>query len=132
MVKRVYEFGPFRVDVSNRLIMRDNEPVQVTPKAFDTLLVLLESHGRVIEKEEMMRLIWPDTFVEEANLAVNISQIRKALGERDDGGQYIETVPRRGYRFASVVREIIDEPGEALLRDRLKRRAVAVEGADQN
>jgi len=108
MDKRIYKFGPFRVDVAERLLLRAGDPVQVTPKSFDTLLVLIENRGRVLGKKEMMSLIWPDTFVEEANLAVNISQLRKALGERDGGGQYIETVPRRGYRFASPVIEAVE------------------------
>ncbi|HWP44520.1 MAG TPA: alpha/beta fold hydrolase, partial [Blastocatellia bacterium] len=127
MIKRVYEFGPFRVDVAERMLLRDGYPVQITPKVFDTLLVLIENRGRVLEKEEMMRLIWPATFVEEANLAVNISQLRKVLGEREDGGQYIETVPRRGYRFASSVRDIIDEPGDLIIRERIKKRFLVEE-----
>jgi len=83
------------------MLMRDGEPVPLTPKALETLLVLVENSGHVLHKDELMKKLWPDTFVEEANLAVNISSLRKTLGEKPNGGQYIETVPRRGYRFAA-------------------------------
>jgi DNA-binding winged helix-turn-helix (wHTH) protein/pimeloyl-ACP methyl ester carboxylesterase/class 3 adenylate cyclase len=127
MIKRIYEFGPFQLDAAERLLLRGGDPVQVTPKAFDTLLVLIESSGHVLEKEEMMRLIWPDTFVEDANLAVNISQLRKALGEREGGGQYIETVPRRGYRFTSSVRELIHDTSEDIVRELVKKNPLVEE-----
>jgi pimeloyl-ACP methyl ester carboxylesterase/DNA-binding winged helix-turn-helix (wHTH) protein len=103
--KRVYEFGPYRLDLAARLLFRDKERLSITPKAFDILVALIENRGRMIAKEELMRIVWPDTFVEQANLAVTISLVRKVLGERPDGGQYIETMPRRGYRFAAVVKE---------------------------
>src|SRR5262245_44088805 len=102
-IKKLYKFGPFRLDAGERALFRDNQPVSLTPKAFDTLLLLVENSGHILEKENMLRSIWQDTFVEEANLAVNISALRKILGERDGGGQYIETIPRRGYRFIAEV-----------------------------
>jgi eukaryotic-like serine/threonine-protein kinase len=108
----LYEFGPFRLDVSERLLLRAGETVAVTPKAFDLLLVLVERHGHLLEKDELLKLVWPDTFVEEANLSYNISLIRKALGEGEDGQRYIETVPKRGYRFVAGVREIKGERAE--------------------
>ena len=103
--RRIYGFGPYRLDREGRLLLRDGEPVALPPKAFDILLALVENGGRVLGKDELMQMIWPDTFVEQANLSVNIFLLRKALGQRSEGGQYIETVPRRGYRFASPVKE---------------------------
>jgi DNA-binding winged helix-turn-helix (wHTH) protein len=89
----LYEFGPFRLDVRERLLLRDGESVPLTPKAFDLLLALLEHHGHLLEKDELLKLVWPDTFVEEANLSSNISLIRKALGDGENGQKFIETVP---------------------------------------
>jgi DNA-binding winged helix-turn-helix (wHTH) protein/TolB-like protein len=120
-----YEFDSFRLDPHERVLLRNGEMVQLTPKAFETLLVLIENSNRVLEKEELMKRIWPDTFVEEANLAVNISLLRKALGERPGGGQYIETVPRRGYRFVASVSRKWDEPPPAVIvRERTVSRVV--------
>lgn len=129
--KRFYEFGPFRLDLEERLLLREGKPVQLTPKAFDTLLTLLENSGKVLEKEEMMRQVWPDTFVEEANLAVNISLLRKALGNRADGGHYIETLPRRGYRFAARVREVTEEQPEMIMMERV-RTSIVIEEEDDD
>ena len=106
--KRVYEFDSYRLDPAGRLLLRHGERITIAPKAFDMLAALIESCGRVLGKEELMQLIWPDTFVEQANLAVTISLARKALGTRPEGGQYIETMPRRGYRFAAPVKEVSD------------------------
>ena len=100
-----YEFGRFRVNTGNRLLLRDQEIVQLTPKVFDILLALVESSGEVISKDSLMKKVWPDSFVEEGNLTQNISLLRKALGEGQNGHQYIETVARRGYRFVAAVRE---------------------------
>jgi DNA-binding winged helix-turn-helix (wHTH) protein/TolB-like protein/lipopolysaccharide biosynthesis regulator YciM len=111
--KHFYEFGSFRVDIAERMLLREGSPLQLSPKAFDTLLALLESAGRTLKKEELMKKVWPNTFVEEANLAVNISSIRKALGETPGGARFIETVPRRGYRFVAQVREVTDSPDTA-------------------
>jgi DNA-binding winged helix-turn-helix (wHTH) protein len=97
--KQLYEFGQFRLDPQERLLLRDGEPIPLTPKAFDMLLVLVENGGRLLEKEELMRRLWPDSFVEEGNLAQNVSMLRRALGESPEGQKFIETVPRRGYRF---------------------------------
>jgi pimeloyl-ACP methyl ester carboxylesterase len=102
--RRFYLFDGFRVDVNERLLFKDNREVPLTPKVFDTLLVLLENSSHVMTKKELMQQVWPDSFVEENNLAQNISTLRKALGETRDGEQYIQTVPRRGYRFVGDVR----------------------------
>lgn len=108
-VRRVYEFGPFRLDSAERLLLRDGEPISVTPKVFDTLLVLVENGGHLVEKDELMKRLWPDTFVEEVTLARNISDLRKALGEGANEQKYIATIPKRGYRFVASVDEISDE-----------------------
>jgi DNA-binding winged helix-turn-helix (wHTH) protein len=92
---RFYAFGRFVADTRRRRLLRDGEAVQLTPKAFDVLLVLVESRGRVVEKDELMRRVWPDQFVEEANLSVNMSALRRALGESKSENQYVATVPRR-------------------------------------
>ena len=95
--ERVHEFGPFRYDAGQRLLFRDGEIIPLVPKAIDTLQVLLERRGRVVGRDELMRLVWPDTVVEETGLARNIYLLRKALGAEAD--LYIETIPKRGYRF---------------------------------
>src|SRR5262245_44035371 len=104
--EHLYEFGPFQLDVGERLLLRDGESVPLTPKAFDLLLALVEHHGHLLEKDELLKLVWPDTFVEEANLSSNISLIRKSLGDGENGQRFIETVPKRGYRFVGNVREM--------------------------
>jgi TolB-like protein len=96
---RVYVFGPFHYDAEQRLLFRQGQVVPLVPKVIDTLHVLLERRGRVVEKAELMKLVWPDTTVEDVGLARNISLLRKAL--EDESAQYIETIPRRGYRFAA-------------------------------
>ncbi|HEX7318116.1 MAG TPA: alpha/beta fold hydrolase [Pyrinomonadaceae bacterium] len=104
---RTYAFGPFVLDTREGTLLREGRPVQLTPKAFETLVALVERSGHCLAKEELMRRVWPDSFVEENNLSQNISQLRRALHE--EGARYIETVPRRGYRFnASVVLEEAD------------------------
>src|SRR5262245_16459060 len=100
-----YEFANFRLDVADRLLTRDGEVVQLTPKALEILLILVGNHGRVLTKEELITAVWPDSFVEEGNLARNISTLRQALGEHN----LIETVPRRGYRFTGGVHECWQE-----------------------
>jgi DNA-binding winged helix-turn-helix (wHTH) protein/TolB-like protein/Flp pilus assembly protein TadD len=122
-----YEFDTFRLDPHERVLLRGGQMVQLTPKAFETLLVLIQSSNHVVEKDELMKRIWPDTFVEEANLAVNISLLRKTLGERPGGGQYIETVPRRGYRFVADVSRKWDEPTTVIVRERTVARVVIEE-----
>jgi len=90
-------------------LLLDQEIVPLTPKVFDILIALLESSGQVVSKDDLMKKVWPDSFVEEGNLTQNISLLRKALGEGQNGHQYIETVARRGYRFVAPVRELRDE-----------------------
>jgi len=101
--KHFYEFGPFRLDPDERLLSRENQPVPLAPKVIDTLLVLVESRGHLVDKDELMKRVWPDAFVEEGSLNKNVSVLRKALGQWDGGLEYIETIPKRGYRFAAPV-----------------------------
>jgi TolB-like protein/DNA-binding winged helix-turn-helix (wHTH) protein/Flp pilus assembly protein TadD len=99
---RLYEFGPFCLDPAERKLLRGNEIVVLTPKAFDTLLLLVRNSGHLLEKDDLISMLWPDSFVEEGSLSNNIFLLRKALGEDP---AYIETVPRRGYRFVGAVRQ---------------------------
>src|SRR5262245_44007919 len=110
--KRCYEFGVFRLDADNRLLMRDGVQVSLTLKSYELLAVLVGSRGNVLEKGALIELVWPDTFVEEANLSHHIYLLRKALGDDRNGNTYIETIPRRGYRFVMAVREVnVDSDG---------------------
>jgi TolB-like protein/DNA-binding winged helix-turn-helix (wHTH) protein/lipopolysaccharide biosynthesis regulator YciM len=103
--KHIYEFGPFRLIPEERQLLRDDDPVPIPPKSFDLLVALLESRGHLIEKAELMKRLWPDSFVEEGNLSVNMSAVRRVLGEGPNDHQYVETVPRHGYRFVADVKE---------------------------
>jgi TolB-like protein/DNA-binding winged helix-turn-helix (wHTH) protein/Flp pilus assembly protein TadD len=129
MSSRFYEFGPYRIDAVNHLLLRGSEPVPLKPKVFDTLLVLVEHRGRVVDKNELMGRLWPDTAVEESNLTQNIYLLRKVLGEEPHGAPYIETMPKRGYRFVAGVREVEDEPAEFAPAERARGEA-AVEAGD--
>ena len=103
-VNSFHEFGPYRLDSAKRLLTRDGQPITLQPKGFDLLLLLVESQGRVLTKSHLMQALWPGMFVEEANLAFQISTLRKALGK--EGAQWIETVPKHGYRFTAAVQEV--------------------------
>jgi DNA-binding winged helix-turn-helix (wHTH) protein/TolB-like protein/lipopolysaccharide biosynthesis regulator YciM len=105
-VNHLYEFCRFRFDPENHLLESEGNPISLTPKAFEILLVLVQNGARLTTKEELMRKVWPDSFVEEANLTVNISALRRHLGETPSGHQYIETVPKKGYRFAVPVSQL--------------------------
>ena len=109
VLNKFYEFPPYRVDTTEKLLLRDGERIPLTPKAFETLLILIERHGHIVEKNELMQMVWPGVAVEENNLNQNISAIRKALGENSLTQQFIETLPRRGYRFIAEVREMAAE-----------------------
>src|SRR5215467_3192484 len=102
--RKLYEFGSFRLDAADRMLSRGEEPLILPPKVLDTLLVLVEKDGRVVSKSELMEAIWPDAFVEESNLSQNIYTLRRTLGVDEQGRQFIETIPRRGYRFAVPVK----------------------------
>ncbi|MDT7781074.1 MAG: hypothetical protein QOC99_3586 [Acidobacteriota bacterium] len=104
-IRRFYEFGEFSLDTSNRLLLRAGKVVPLKPKVVETLLVLVEHRGEVLEKDSLIKALWPDSFVEESNLTQNIYVLRKALGESTSAPVFIETIPRRGYRFIAEVRE---------------------------
>ncbi len=105
LISNLYAFGDFRMDAQNRVLRRSEEPIALTPKAFEVLLLLIQRSGEVVTKDELMRAVWPDSFVEESNLTQTVFMLRKALGETSDQ-RYILTVQGRGYRFVANVREI--------------------------
>ena len=104
--KRIFEFGPFRLDAEERVLLRDGRPESLSPKAIELLLALVERSGHIVEKDELMNRVWGGSFVEEGNLKVTVSVLRKALEQGSDEHQYIETVPRRGYRFVDSVKQL--------------------------
>src|SRR5215212_10270542 len=122
--RKIYEFGQFRVDAVERLLFDGESAVSLTPKAFDTLLLLIENSGHTLTKEEMMSEIWQGAFVEENNLAQNVSILRKTLGEG-----VIETVPKRGYRFVAPVRLLEDEANEEplVIHEKIRARVIVDE-----
>jgi len=103
----VYEFGGYRLDPRARVLSLRDRPIALAPKSFDLLLLLVERRGRVVARDELIRELWPDTVVEEANVTFQVSTVRKALGE--DGSKWIETVPKHGYRFSGPVRQMRPE-----------------------
>src|SRR5258708_21806263 len=111
----IYEFGDFRIVSGQRLLLHNREPVLLTSKPFDILLLLVQSAGRVLEKDKLMKYLWPESFVEEGNLSQNIFILRKALGDNQNGNRFIETIPKVGYQFVAPVRRI------RLLSSRIKR-----------
>jgi TolB-like protein/DNA-binding winged helix-turn-helix (wHTH) protein/Tfp pilus assembly protein PilF len=104
--RHFYEFGPFRLDPLKRRLMRDGEPLRLTPKAFELLLALVEDSGKTIEKDELLERVWAGTIVEENNLNQNITTLRKLLGDSRQESQYIATIPGLGYRFVAEVRKV--------------------------
>src|SRR6478672_4904269 len=101
-----YRFGDFIVDTDQKVLLRQEKAVPLTPKLFETLLILVENGGRIVQKEQFMERLWPQTFVEEANLTSNIQQLRKSLGDNARQPHYIETVTKRGYRFIADVQRV--------------------------
>ncbi len=128
--KRIYRFGSFTLNEAEHQLLRNGEPVRLAPKAFDVLLVLIQNRGSLVTKEELLEEVWPDAFVEEANLSVNVASLRKAIEEGDEW-RCIETVPKRGYRFVAPVSEVTyegartrEEPGLNYHRNDDKRTEV--------
>ena len=109
-----YAFGAYRLEPVEKILYHQDQPVPLTPKAAETLLALVERHGHLVTKEELFRIVWPGTFVEENNLAQNISMLRRVLGESAGGGPFIETVPKRGYRFVGPVVERLGTENDAV------------------
>src|SRR6185295_17900635 len=122
-----YQFDGFTIDTEQRVLLRSGSRVQLTPKALDILLALIQRSGEVVDKETLMREVWPDTFVEDINLAYNIHVLRKALGATNGSrGEYIETIPKRGYRF---VQNVSETPGDPDVTEET-RQGRAVQGKD--
>jgi len=107
--RRLFEFGRFRLDRSERFLFQDGAAVPLSPRLFDTLLVLVENRGHIVEKNDLMRKVWNGVAVEENNLTQSISALRKILGDNLDGPKFIETIPKRGYRFVAPVKEVSEE-----------------------
>jgi DNA-binding winged helix-turn-helix (wHTH) protein len=116
-LRQLYEFGPFRLDAGERLLLRAGETVALAPKTFDVLLAFVEQPGHLLEKEVLLKTVWPDSFVEENNLTDNIFRLRKALGEGENGRKFIETIPKRGYRFVADVKLITSDAPAAPFTD---------------
>jgi TolB-like protein/Flp pilus assembly protein TadD len=111
LINHFYRFGEFTLDADQRVLLRQGKPVLLAPKVLETLLTLVQDGGRIIEKEELMKRLWPDTFVEESNLTYCIVQLRKTLGDEARHPRYIETIPKRGYRFIVDVEEVLSDMG---------------------
>lgn len=126
----IYEFGLFRLAPNERLLLKDGHSITLAPKVFETLLLLVQNSGHAMGKDKLMEIIWPDSFVEETNLAQNISILRKALGEGEKGAKYIETVPKLGYRFVMPVKEISNEASSLIIRERTRARIIVEETDD--
>lgn len=126
-IKRFYDFARFRIDTTKRLLLKDGQTVQLTPKAFDTLLLLVENRGRLVSKDELMSRLWPDTVVEEGSLTRNIYLLRKALGEARGQNLYIATVPGQGYQFVADVCEISEESLDLRVTERTRTTIVVSE-----
>ena len=109
---RLYEFEPFVLDAGSRILLKHGTIVRLTPKAFDTLLVLVRNGVQVVDKERLLKEVWPDSFVEEGSLSRNIHELRKALGDDSAEPRYIETIPKRGYRFVAPVKSSALAPSQ--------------------
>jgi TolB-like protein/DNA-binding winged helix-turn-helix (wHTH) protein len=123
-VRRFYEFGSFRLDLNRNRLLRDGEVVALSPKAIQTLTLLVQNPGKPLEREALMQAVWPDVTVEDANLTVAISQLRKGLNQNGDATKFIETIPRVGYRFVADICEVIEEPAPLILEERIRSQPI--------
>src|SRR5215471_19189515 len=105
-VSRLVAFGPYRLDLDRCLLLRNSEPISLQQKALEILVVLVQNRGEVVSKDDLMKAVWPDAFVEEANLTQNVFVLRRTFGEGPKENRYIATVPGRGYRFVADVEDI--------------------------
>ena len=121
---RHYEFGPFRLDPAGGVLLRQGKRSALTPKVVEVLTILVEARGNAITKEELLQRVWADTVVEEGSLTSHISILRKSLGDGPDGQQFIETIPKRGYRFAAPVKVVENWPAETATQAFRKRLAL--------
>jgi len=126
--RRFYEFGPFRLDPNRHRLFRGDEVVALSPKAIQTLILLVENRGKLLERETLMDALWPHVIVEDANLTVAVSQLRKALNQNGDNAEFIETIPRVGYRFVADICEVIEEPAPLILEERTRLQPIADNG----
>jgi TolB-like protein/DNA-binding winged helix-turn-helix (wHTH) protein len=123
--RRFYEFGPFRLDPNRHRLFCGDEVVALSPKAIQTLILLVENRGKLLEREALMDALWPHVIVEDANLTVAVSQLRKALNQNGDNAEFIETIPRVGYRFVADVCEVIKEPASLIPKERTRLQPIA-------
>jgi len=123
-VRRFYEFGSFRLDVNRHRLLRDGEVVPLSRKAIQTLTLLVQNPGKLLEREALMQAVWPGVTVEDANLTVAISHLRKALNHNGDAAEFIETIPRVGYRFVADICEVIEEPAPLILEERTRSQPI--------
>src|SRR6266550_881279 len=130
--KHFFEFGSFRLDLQGHRLLRNGTSVALPPKAMEALLVLVQHPGEMMKRGELMQAVWADTFVEDANLTVAISHLRKALGQNGDPAEYIETIPRLGYRFLADVREVTEDPAPLIVEKRTLSRTVIEEESIQD
>jgi|GEM_PF-4535088 len=108
-LRHIYEFGPYLLDATERVLHKNGHEIVLRPKTYDVLLVLVQNSGHIVEKETLMREVWPDSFVEEANITQNVSVLKKTLRADGDSYRYIETIPKRGYRFTATTREMLED-----------------------
>src|SRR3984957_13149417 len=125
----VWLFGPFSLDPEQRVLLRDGKPIALTSKAFEILNLLVENYGRGLSKEELIRQVWPDSFVDESNLTQHIFHLRKVLGDTQEGRAYIETLPRHGYRFVAAVQQAPAKRAEDAVTSADASRAPAEDGS---
>src|SRR5438105_8333383 len=126
--RRFYEFGPFRLDPNRHRLFRGDEVVALSPKAIQTLILLVENRGKLLERETLMDALWPHVIVEDANLTVAVSQLRKVLNQNADNAEFIETIPRVGYRFVADVCEVLEEPAPSILEERKRSQPIGDNG----
>src|SRR5208282_4258749 len=129
--KGLYEFGPFRLDSAQHLLLRDDKALPLPPKAFEILVLLVEKRGDLMAKGDLLHAVWPDTFVEENNLTQYVSMLRKVLGDGVDDQKFIQTVPKLGYRFVSAVRQVSEGEGDLLLAKHTRTRIVVREEKEE-
>lgn len=132
-IKHFYEFENFRLDLNERVLLRDGKPLFITPKVFHLLKILVEHHGHIVEKKNLLSEIWADSFVEDGNLTFNARMLRKALSDDAQHPRFIETVPRRGYRFIADVKEISPVQDSDIATSHQKHfQSVKIEVADKD
>src|SRR5712691_7254030 len=130
--RRYYNFDSFRVDPSERVLLRDGRPIALSPKVFDTLLALVERGGHIVAKDELVGIVWPDVFVEENNLTQYVAAARRALGDNRREQRYIETVSKRGYRFVSSVQVVTEESDSILIEEQESLRIVVKDKIEEH